>query len=70
MLMNASTRVRARTGESFALQVHDALGYVIPKSVVADFMPIVAEEMCRPPLWMPDWPLAQEGDIGANYGEA
>lgn len=71
IIMDASTRVRARTGESFAIQVHDQLGYVIPKTIVHDFVPIVKEEMRRPPLWMPGWPLAEEGDIGPNlYGEA
>lgn len=69
-VMDAAVRVRKRTGEQLALQVHDELVYVVGESYAHDLLPIVHEEMCRRPQWGVDIPLDAEGDIAFSYGDA
>lgn len=69
-VMDAAVRVRKRTGEDLALQVHDELVYVVDEDTAEGLLKIVREEMCRRPSWGPDIPLDAEGDIAETYGDA
>lgn len=51
-----------------ALTVHDELVYCVPDdSNVNNKFEIIKREMVRPPLWMPDIPLACEASISERY---
>jgi DNA polymerase len=52
-----------------AHQIHDELVYVVPENLAETVVDIVVEEMSKPPKWLPDAPLAAEGNIGPSYGE-
>lgn len=51
-----------------AMQVHDANAYVVPLNCLQLVTQIALEEMCRPPTWAPDLPLAAEAKCGQTYG--
>jgi hypothetical protein len=68
LIMQAAVRLAGR-GLSFALQAHDELVFVVPEDRVAIVKPIVEEELIRPPLWLPQVPLAAEVNSGRNYEE-
>lgn len=71
--MDASTRIAARlkgTMVQLALQVHDALAYVVPDAQVTHVGNIMKEEMNRRPVWAPDLPLACDLKSGPTYGDA
>jgi hypothetical protein len=73
VIMDAAIRVRRRLdkyGIRLALQVHDELVYVCKAEVAELVKQIVMEEMSRRPVWGQGLPLATEGGIGPNYGEA
>lgn len=73
VIMDAAIRVRRRLekyGIQLALQVHDELVYVCKAEVGELVKRIVMEEMSRRPVWGQGLPLATEGGIGPNYGEA
>lgn len=70
IVMDASSRIRERTHRVFNMQCHDELVYVLPTEQLAEFSPIVMEEMTRRPDWLPTWPLAAEAGTGRTYGEA
>lgn len=53
-----------------AHQVHDELIYVEELKVADMVLELVKQEMARSPLWMPDLPLAAEGEIGDTYYDA
>jgi DNA polymerase I-like protein with 3'-5' exonuclease and polymerase domains len=74
--MDASTRVAARLKASgwgfiqLALQVHDALVYVVPDALVTSVGSIMKEEMNRRLDWYADLPLACDLKSGPTYGDA
>jgi DNA polymerase len=76
IVMDASTRIAARlkaTGWGFiqlALQVHDALAYLVPDALVEQVKTIMREEMNRPVDWALDLPLACDIKSGQTYGDA
>jgi DNA polymerase len=71
IIRDAELRIAKRMWfEYFAVgQVHDELIYCVPEELVPSFVKIVNEEMCRPPVWAPDFPLACETEVGDNYAE-
>jgi hypothetical protein len=68
VIMQAAVRL-AKRGYRFALQVHDELLFVVPEAQVEAAKKTIMEEMIRPPLWLPELPLAAEVGVGDNYGE-
>lgn len=73
IVMDASTRIAARlkgTGVQLALQVHDALAYVVPDALVTQVGNIMKEEMNRRLDWYKDLPLACDLKSGPTYGDA
>jgi hypothetical protein len=72
IVMDASTRIAARlkgTWVQLALQVHDALVYVVPDALVTLVSNIMREEMNRVVAWAPDLPLACDIKSGPTYGD-
>jgi hypothetical protein len=67
IIMQAALRLDQR-GYRFVLQVHDELVFCVPDNRVEEAKTIIMQEMTRPPLWMPDLPLAVEIKVGDNYG--
>jgi hypothetical protein len=53
-----------------AHQVHDELIYVVPERLSNQFISDLIGCLSEPPTWAPGLPLAAEGDIGVNYGDA
>jgi len=53
-----------------AMQVHDELVYVVPDEQVEACEALLRKEMCRPPTWAPDLPLAVDIGKGKTYGDA
>jgi hypothetical protein len=70
IVMEAGVRIRQRTQEAYAMQVHDELVYIVKDEHVDLLKTIAMEEMARPPSWAPDLPLASEAGIGQSYGDA
>jgi hypothetical protein len=73
IVMDASLRIATRlkgTGVSLALQVHDALVYMVPDGLVTSVGSIMKEEMNQVVAWAPDLPLACELKSGNTYGDA
>jgi DNA polymerase bacteriophage-type len=68
VIMQAAVRL-AKRGYRFVLQAHDELVFVVPETEVEAAKKTILEEMIRPPLWMPNLPLAAEIGVGDNYGE-
>lgn len=72
IVMDAAIRIKHRiaaAGITLALQVHDALAYVVPDHLVFVVGKIMMEEMNRRPAWAQDLPLAAELGVGPSYGE-
>ena len=74
-VMDAGVRVRRRLAKAgldinLAMQVHDELVYVVPDEHAQMVLAMAIEEISRPPSWGIDIPLAAEGGIGDNYGDA
>lgn len=70
-VMEAAIRIENRLnpyGISLALQVHDALCYVVPKRLQEFVTQVLNEEMFRRPSWAPQLPLAAEVHVGPSYG--
>src|SRR5262245_1425109 len=67
IIMQAALRLDQR-GYRFVLQVHDELVFCVPDDWVEEAKTIIMQEMTRPPVWMPDLPLAAEVKAGDNYG--
>lgn len=57
-------------GHQLVLFTHDELVFVAPEETADDVLKFALEKMHTPPTWMPDLPVAAEGDIGDRYGEA
>jgi DNA polymerase I-like protein with 3'-5' exonuclease and polymerase domains len=67
VIMQAALRI-ARRGYQFCLQAHDELVFCIPDNRLDDAKTIIMQEMMRPPVWMPELPLAVEVKVGDSYG--
>jgi hypothetical protein len=67
IIMQAALRLDQR-GYRFVLQVHDELVFCIPDNRLDEAKTIIMQEMTRPPVWMPNLPLAVEVKTGDNYG--
>lgn len=52
-----------------ALSIHDALYIVVPENEAQAALDFLLKEMCRPPIWMPDIPLAAEGGYGRSIAD-
>jgi len=70
VVMETATRIRVNYQHKFVMQVHDELAYLVPRGEGESFKNLLITEMSVPPTWMPDWPLAAEGEVGRSYGEA
>jgi DNA polymerase III epsilon subunit-like protein len=69
--MNAALKMRRCYPQiGLAHQVHDDLVYVVPDDRVEGFDACLAACMNEPPDWAEGLPLASEGGIGPNYGDA
>lgn len=60
----------ANRGLPFAIQEHDALGFIVPDAEVDNAVKIVHEEFVRRPTWAPDLPLKADVGVGISYGDA
>ena len=73
VVMDASTRIKKQLkpyGIGLALQVHDALVYVVPDELVAYTSDVLAAEMnATSETGQPELILAAELKTGSNYGE-
>ena len=49
-------------------QIHDELLYCVPETMGEKVKRLVIQEMSKSPEWLPDAPLAAEGNIGETYG--
>jgi DNA polymerase bacteriophage-type len=67
VIMQAGNRL-AKQGLRWVLQAHDELVFVVPEADVNSAKDIILDEMVRPPLWLPELPLAAEIGVGDNYG--
>lgn len=73
IVMDAAIRIASRlkgTCIQLALQVHDALAYIVPDNLVGVVGAIMKEEMNRRPAWAIDLPLACDLKFGQTYGDA
>jgi DNA polymerase len=73
IVMDAAVRIAERlkgTAVSLALQVHDALAYMVPLQDVTFVGNLMKEEMNRRLWWYPDLPLACDLKSGTTYGDA
>jgi len=70
IIMDAAIRIRKDTNRHFALQVHDELAYVVDEAEAEDFLSYLIGQLCVRPEWGLDIPLAAEGGIAENYGDA
>jgi hypothetical protein len=61
--------VRIAKRYQIALSIHDALYIVVPEGEAQDALDYLIEEMCKPPTWMPDIPLAAEGGWGRSIAD-
>ena len=66
--MDCALRIQKRF--KLVMQVHDELVYVVPDERVDEIDALLRIEMCRPPLWAPDLPLAVDVGRGKTYGDA
>ncbi len=73
IVMDAAVRIGQRLKQfniHLALQVHDALAFIVPDAHVTHVSNIMKEEMNRRPAWAPDLPLACDTKQGPTYGDA
>ena len=61
--------VRIAKKYQIALSIHDALYIVVPESEAQEALDFLIDEMCKPPAWMPDIPLAAEGGWGRSIAD-
>lgn len=72
IVMDAAIRIEDQINPynlSIALQVHDALAYVVPDTMYPFVGSVLHAEMHRRPAWAPDLPIAAEMHTGPSYGE-
>jgi DNA polymerase len=73
IVMDAAVRIAARLDRFkilLALQVHDALVYLVPDAAVPLVGEVMKEEMNRRPTWAANLPLSAELKSGQTYGDA
>jgi hypothetical protein len=71
--MNAALKMRRLYPQvqlGLAHQVHDDLVFIVPDELVTEFDQALADAMNNGPEWSRGLPLASEGGVGPNYGEA
>jgi hypothetical protein len=71
--MNAALKMRRLYPQvqlGLAHQVHDDLVFIVPDELVTEFDQALAWAMNNGPEWSRGLPLASEGGVGPNYGEA
>ena len=72
IVMDAAIRIKKQLrpyGIDLALQVHDALAYVVPDEMVTFASNLLHTEMNREVPWAKELVLAAELKTGSNYGE-
>ncbi len=74
VIMDAAVRTVRRfqhegVSAQFGHQIHDEIVFVTPSENIEHVKAVVMEEMCRPPIWGLDIPLAAECGVGQNFGE-
>ena len=69
ILMEAGVRIADR-GFDFKMQTHDELVWIILKNQLDIALPIIEEELRRPPVWGKDLPLDAEIKHGRSYADA
>lgn len=72
IVMDAAIRIEDQINPynlGVALQVHDALAYVVPDTMFPFVGSILHAEMHRRPSWAPTLPIAAEMHRGPSYGE-
>jgi hypothetical protein len=68
--MGAAVSLFNHTRTGIAHQVHDDLIYVVDEQVAEQWSDLLGVYMNRTPAWAAGLPLASEGGIGDNYGDA
>jgi len=68
-IITMDTALRIQKYFPLAMQVHDELVYVVPDEQVANLKALLKQEMCRPPSWAPELPLAADIGVGKTYGD-
>ena len=69
-IITMDTALRIQKHFPLVMQVHDELVYVVPNELVTTLKVLLREEMCRPPSWAPELPLAADIGVGKTYGDA
>jgi len=69
IIMNAAIRMSDQ-GYNFALQAHDEVVYIVPKTEESHVLALLYRELTAPPSWGPDIPLNAEVKSGPSYGAA
>jgi DNA polymerase len=62
--------VRVSKRYDIVLTIHDALYILAPEAEAEEALKFLMEEMTKPPIWMPDIPLAAEGGYGRSLKDA
>lgn len=70
IVVDAGTRIALKHKLRYKLQVHDELVWVVPEEQAEWLKATAIAEMSATPNWAPGLPLAAEGGIGDNYGDA
>jgi hypothetical protein len=68
-VLTEHTKALIGRGLPAALQVHDALLFVVPDAQVENATAQIKEVMSTSPAWWPGLPLAVDVKVGQNYGE-
>jgi hypothetical protein len=66
-LAEAKLRIEKNHGIRIATTTHDELVAVVPLDNGQEAFKIMVHEMCVPPSWMPNLPLAAEGVVSQRY---
>jgi hypothetical protein len=66
VVSQAANRI-VKYGIKLATTTHDELVGVVPLDSGQQAYEVMVNEMCRPPLWMPNLPLAAEGGVSERY---
>lgn len=62
--------VRVSKRYDIVLTIHDALYILAPEAEAEEALKFLMEEMTKPPIWMPNIPLAAEGGYGRSLKDA
>jgi DNA polymerase len=66
VISQAANRI-VKYGIKIATTTHDELVGVVPLDSGQQAYEVMVTEMCRPPVWMPNLPLAAEGGVSERY---